>query len=101
VASGRTRLAAWLQHRSVRDYARVAARAIAAARAQRTVLPGQDLAASIVTELASNILALDERLKTLNAQIAETFDQHPHAAGIQSMPGFGPVLGSALLVAAT
>jgi transposase len=65
------------------------------------VLPGQDLAASIVTELASNIRAVDERLKTLNAQIAETFNQHPHAAGIQSMPSLGPVLGSALLVAAT
>ncbi len=97
---GHTRLAAWLRQRKVRDSAGVAARAIAAARAQMTVLPGQDLATSIIAELATNILALDERLRSLDAQIAETFDQHPQAAVIQSMPGFGPLLGACLLVGA-
>jgi transposase len=84
----------------VRDAAGVAAQAITAARAQMTVLPGQDLATSIIAELATNILALDERLRSLDAQIAETFDQHPQAAVIQSMPGFGPLLGASLLVGA-
>jgi transposase len=97
---GHTRLAAWLRQRKVRDSAGVAARAITAARAQMTVLPGQDLATSIIAELATNILALDERLRSLDAQIAETFDQHPQAAVIQSMPGFGPLLGASLLVGA-
>ena len=97
---GQTRLAGWLRHRHVRNYADVAARAVAAARAQRTVLPGQDLTASIGAELAAGVLALDERVKTLDAQIAETFDQHPHAAIIKSMPGFGPILGASLLVGA-
>ena len=64
------------------------------------VLPGQDLAESIIVELATNLLALDERVKRLDAQIAATFDQHPHAAVIQSMPGFGPFLGACLLVGA-
>jgi transposase len=64
------------------------------------VLPGQDLATSIIAELATNILALDERLRSLDAQIAETFEQHPQAAVIQSMPGFGPLLGASLLVGA-
>jgi transposase len=64
------------------------------------VLPGQDLATSIIAELATNILALDERLGRLDDQIAATFDQHPQAAVIQSMPGFGPVLGASLLVGA-
>ena len=41
-----------------------------------------------------------ERLRSLDAQIAETFDQHPQAAVIQSMPGFGPLLGACLLVGA-
>lgn len=97
---GQTRLTDWLRRRKVRDYARVAARAVAAAKSQLTVLPGQDLAASIVTELATGILALDERLKALDAQLEETFAQHPQAEIIQSMPGFGPFLGASLLVGA-
>lgn len=97
---GQTRLTAWLRQRKVRDAAGVAARAVTAARAQMTVLPGQDLTASIVTELATNILALDERVKSLDALIGENFDQHPQAAIIRSMPGFGPILGASLLVGA-
>jgi transposase len=97
---GQARLSTWLQHRRVRNYADVAARAVAAARTQAVALPGQDLAASIISELATNILALDERLKTLDTQIAATFDKHPQAAIITSMPGFGPILGAALLVGA-
>jgi transposase len=77
-----------------------AARAITAARAQRIALPGQEIAAAIVSEVAENILSLDQRLKDLDAQIAASFGQHPQAAIIQSMPGFGPILGATLLVAA-
>ena len=39
-------------------------------------------------------------MKTLDAQIEATFAQHPQAAIIQSMPGFGPFLGASLLVGA-
>lgn len=84
----------------MRGSADVAARAIAAAKAQAVVLPGQDLTASIITELATAILGLDDRLKALDAQIEATFTQHPQAAIIQSMPGFGPFLGASLLVGA-
>jgi transposase len=97
---GQTRLTGWLRNRNVRGAADVAARATAAARAQTVVLPGQDMTASIVTELATGILALDDRLKVLDAQIQMTFDEHPHARIIQSMPGFGPFLGASLLVGA-
>jgi len=97
---GQARLSSWLQHRRVRDYSGVAARAVAAARAQMIVLPGQDLATAIISELATNILALDERVKALDAQIATAFEQHPQAAIIVSMPGFGPILGASLLVGA-
>ena len=62
------------------------------------VLAGQDTAAVIIAELAGNILALDERVKGLDTQIADTFDQHSDAAIIQSMPGLGPILGASLLV---
>jgi transposase len=97
---GESRLAGWLRHRSVRDPAGLAARAVAAAKAQLTVLPGQDLTAGIITELAASILALDERLKALDRQLEELLAQHPQAEIIQSMPGFGPFLGASLLVGA-
>jgi transposase len=97
---GQTRLTGWLRSRNVRGSADVAARAITAARAQTIVLPGQDLTAGIITELANGILALDDRLKVLDAQIEVTFAEHPHAVIIQSMPGFGPFLGASLLVGA-
>jgi transposase len=97
---GQTRLTSWLRNRNVRGSADVAARATTAAKAQTVVLPGQDLSASIITELATAILALDDRLKALDAQIEVTFTEHPQAAIIQSMPGFGPFLGASLLVGA-
>jgi transposase len=97
---GQTRLTSWLRNRHVRGSAEVAARATTAAKAQTVVLPGQDLTASIITELATTILALDDRLKTLDAQIETTFAEHPQAAIIRSMPGFGPFLGASLLVGA-
>lgn len=97
---GETRLAGWLQRRRVRNYGAVAARAITAARAQSVTLPGQEIAAAIIAELATNTLALDQRLTELDAEIAAMFDEHPQADIIQSMPGFGPILGATLLVAA-
>jgi transposase len=97
---GEARLASWLRQRRVRGYAGVAARAVAAAQSQRITLPGQDLAADIVSELAHNLLALDQRVTELDAQIAAMFAQHPQAEIIQSMPGFGPILGATLLVTA-
>jgi transposase len=99
--AGQTRLEGWLRSRNVRGFADVAARAITAAKAQSIVLPGQDLTASIITELAAGILALDERLKALDTQVEQTFAEHPQATIIQSMPGFGPVLGASLLVGAS
>lgn len=97
---GQTRLASWLRNRNVRGSADVAARAVSAAKAQSVVLAGQELTASIIAELAGGILALDERLKALDARIEETFAEHPQAAIIQSMPGFGSFLGASLLVGA-
>ena len=97
---GEARLSRWLRQRRVRGYADVAARAVAAAQTQHTVLAGQDVAASIVAELANSILAQHKRLKLLEQQIQDTFAQHPQAEVIESIPGFGPVLGASLLVAA-
>ncbi|MFF2078536.1 IS110 family transposase [Kitasatospora sp. NPDC058162] len=97
---GRARLTAWLANRSVRGADAVAATAVEAADAQRTVLPGEDIAAAIVADLATQILALDDRLKRIDKQIRDTFHTHPQAAIIESLPGIGPILGAELIVAA-
>ena len=90
---GRARLAAWLRARHVRSYAQLADRAVTAAGTQHVALPGQEITAAIVSELASSVLALDARITDVDAQIAATFELHPQAAIIVSMPGFGPFLG--------
>lgn len=97
---GRTRLTTWLAGRGVRGADTVAATALEAAQAQRTVLPGEDTASRIVADLAAQILALDDRLKRLDQQIRDTFHRHPQAGIIESLPGIGPILGAEFVVAA-
>ena len=97
---GRARLTAWPANRSVRGAGAVASTALDAAQAQQTALPGEEAAAKIVADLATQILALDERLKRIDRQIRDTFHRHPQAEIIESMPGLGPILGAELVVAA-
>jgi transposase len=97
---GQTRLTAWLANRKIRGADTVAATAVTAAQAQHTSLPGEQIAAGIVAELAKQILALDDRLKKLENQIRDTFRDHPQAQIIESLPGIGPILGAELVVAA-
>ncbi|MBN9742985.1 IS110 family transposase [Amycolatopsis sp. A1MSW2902] len=97
---GQTRLTAWLVNRKVRGGEAVAVTALSAARSQHTTLPGEHVAATIVAELARQILALDDRLTAIETQIRDTFRAHPQAEIIESMPGIGPILGAELVVAA-
>src|SRR5262249_54039415 len=70
----------------------LAARALAAAKAQQLSLPGEQPAAGFVRELAGEALAVRERLAALDAQIEETLSRHPDAALIPSLPGMGATL---------
>jgi Integrase core domain len=88
--AGQARLASWLRQRRVRGYADIGARALTAAQAQRITLPGQDIAAGIISEIARSLLGLDQRVTELDAQIAAMFAQHPQAEIIQSMPAAVP-----------
>ncbi|MQS13887.1 IS110 family transposase [Streptomyces kaniharaensis] len=97
---GRTRLESWLRKRGVRSPDKVTAIALEAAAAQHTVLPGEGVAASIVADLAAQLLVLDERISGLDKQIKQTFHAHPQANIIESMPGIGPILGAEFVVAA-
>ncbi|BFO22645.1 hypothetical protein SHKM778_90330 [Streptomyces sp. KM77-8] len=76
---GRARLTAWLANRSLRSADAVTATALEAAQAQQTALPGKDVAAQIIADLATQILALDDRLNRIGRQIRDTFRRHPQA----------------------
>ncbi|MEU5486094.1 IS110 family transposase [Streptomyces mirabilis] len=97
---GRVRLAAWLANRGVRGADAVAATALEAAQSQQTALPNETVGAQIVADLATQVLALEDRLKRIDQQIREIFRSHPQAEIIESLPGMGPILGAEFIVAA-
>jgi transposase len=78
-ARGQARLTAWLAKRKVRTPEQVAGSAVSAAQAQHTVVSGQDVPAGIVADLAAQLLALDERLKDIDARVTTTSRAHPQA----------------------
>ncbi|MGK2854166.1 MAG: IS110 family transposase [Microbacteriaceae bacterium] len=98
--TGESRLRARLVKRKVRSAEQIANTALVAAKAQQTVVPGQDVAASIVADLAAQLLAIGSRISELDARITSTFRAHPQAEIIESMPGMGPILGAELIAAA-
>jgi transposase len=77
----------------------IAEAAVAAARTQTLRLPGEQVAAELVAELALQVTDLEVRIATLDRQIAQRFGRHRLAGVIGSMPGFGFRLGAELLVA--
>ncbi|WP_142358659.1 IS110 family transposase [Mycobacterium heckeshornense] len=92
-------LAAWLRKRKARNADAVASKALAAANAQHTIVPGQHLAATVVARLAKEVMALDIEIDDTETMIEERFRRHRHAEIILSMPGFGVVLGAEFLAA--
>ncbi|WP_338048811.1 IS110 family transposase [Mycobacterium lentiflavum] len=96
---GAARLTAWLHKRKARNASEIAARAIEAANAQHTIVPGQQLAATMVARLAKEVMSLDTEIGDTDAMIQERFRRHRHAEIILSMPGFGVILGAEFLAA--
>ncbi|GAA2566895.1 transposase [Streptomyces fimbriatus] len=74
--------------------------ALQAASTRHVPLPGRDVAAGIVADTATQIPALDDRLKHIDQQIRQTFRTRPQAHLIESLPGTGPILGADFIVAA-
>jgi transposase len=97
--AGAARLAAWLRKRNARNADTVATRAIEAADAQRSIVPGQQLAAGMVARLAKEVMSLDTEIAETETMIEERFRRHRHAEIILSMPGFGVILGAEFLAA--
>jgi transposase len=97
--AGTARLEGWLRKRKARNANAVATNAMAAAEAQRTTVPGQQIAAAMVARLAKEVMALDTEIGDTEAMIEDRFRRHRHAEIILSMPGFGVTLGAEFLAA--
>jgi transposase len=96
---GLSRLTRILADAGIRNAASIAAAAVAAAKTQTVRLPGEEVAAALVAELAQGVITLDDRIKTTDAEIEGRFRRHPLAEVITSLPGMGFRLGAEFLAA--
>jgi len=94
-----SRLTKMLGDAGVRTAATIAAAAVTAAKSQTVRLPGEEVAAGLVAELAGEVVALDDRIKSTDADIEDRFRRHPLAEVITSLPGMGFRLGAEFLAA--
>jgi transposase len=85
-------------NRSVKGSDKVAYKALSAARSQSVSLPAQELASRICAELAAEVLALKERIESIDEEIGRRFFARPGARILISLPGMGPILGAEFLV---
>ena len=97
--SGITRLTRVLADAGVRNAPVIAHAAVSAAKTQTVRLPGEEVAAALVAQLAQGVSALDERIKQIDADIEDRFRRHPLAEVITSLPGIGFRLGAEFLAA--
>ena len=96
---GAAGLEEWLRSQKVRSAAALATAVAAAADSQHTTLPGQQLAAQLVADMAKGVISLDEQLKQTDKLIEGRFRRHRHATVLLSMPGIGVLLGAEFLAA--
>jgi transposase len=71
---------------------------LTAAQAQTVRLPGEATTAALIAAQAQALLELDRRIKDIDRRLKDRFRAH-HSAKIESLPGFGPILGAEFLVA--
>jgi transposase len=98
-AAGPEALAEFLAGRGVRAAAEIAQAAVSAASAQRSRLPGEQVAAGLVAGLAAEVLDLDGRIGQLDRELQARFRRHRLAEVICSLPGMGFRLGAEFLAA--
>lgn len=94
---GESRLARWLRAQGCRIAVAIAATAVAAAKSQQSVLPGQAIAAELARRLALDVIALESRIAEIDQLIAARVDSSRAAELLRSIPGFGPLLAAEFL----
>ncbi len=77
--AGHKRAAAYLRSRGVKGSSSVAHKALSAARSQSVTLPAQEVASRIVAELAGEILALKERIESIDKELQKRFFARPES----------------------
>lgn len=98
--AGSQKLESWLRERGApRGASALTAQAIQAAKSQRTALPGEQVAAVLVAQLAEGVITLNEQVKTIDQLIEDRFHRHELGDVIASMPGIGAILGAEFLAA--
>lgn len=97
--SGVSRLTKVLSDAGVRNACTIATAAVTAAKTQTVRLPGEEVAAALVVELAQGVISLDERINATDADIEGRFRRHRLAEVITSIPGIGFRLGAEFLAA--
>jgi transposase len=97
--AGHKRIASYLRSRGVKGSNNVAHKALSAARSQSVTLPAQEVAASIVAELAKDVLGFKERIEGIDKELGKRFFARPEARILTSLPGMGLILGAEFLVA--
>ncbi|GAB2960432.1 hypothetical protein GCM10017788_59880 [Amycolatopsis acidiphila] len=70
-----------------------------AAEQQQTTVTGEKATASMVTILAREVMALNDKVAEIDRLIEDRFHQHAHAEVIVSLPGVGTLLGAEFLAA--
>ena len=96
--AGITRIESYLKARGVKSSSGLASKAMSAAKAQSVRLPAEGVAASIVSDLATELIALKSRIARIDEELESRFFSHPQAEILASLPGMGPLLGSEFLV---
>jgi transposase len=79
---------------------RLVTASLAAAQAQHLTVPGEQVAAGIVKDLAAEALHTKDKISQLDTQISELLDSHPDAALVRSLPGMGATLTAEFLAVA-
>ena len=97
--AGHKRIVTYLRNRGVKGSNKVANKALAAAKTQSVTLPAQDVAASMVAELAKDVPGFKQRVESIDEEIGQRFFARPEARILTSLPGMGPILGAEFLVA--
>lgn len=97
--AGEARIATWLRNQGCYNAKSIAAKAVAAARAQDTTVQAQEVGADLVSALARTILDLHEQVAEIEKRIETRFREHQQAEILLSMPGFGTLLASEFLAA--
>ena len=97
--AGEARIAAWLRNQGCYNAKTIAARAVAAARAQNITVQAQGVGAELAAALARTILDLHEQVAEIEKRIETRFREHQQAEILLSMPGFGTLLAAQFLAA--